>query len=207
MTAKLAAMCGVLGALWMLGMTLIGGANFPGYDHGAQFISELGANGAPHGQLVSWLGFGPTGALVTAFAVFAWVAVPRSVMSTLGFIGIVLFAVGYLGATVFRCDFGCRPEAPSFSQQMHNLFGLSGYVFAAPCMLMLGLASRKWPGAGMLPLLALIAAPVVFSAFAMLLQEDSLSGLWQRIIEASVLGWVVACSLYLARRGGPERLR
>jgi hypothetical membrane protein len=68
MAARLAMICGVLGALWLLGMVVLGGATYPGYDHLAQFISELGATGAPFGDVVSYLGFFPVGVLISAFS-------------------------------------------------------------------------------------------------------------------------------------------
>jgi len=85
---KLAMICGVFGALWLLAMVLIAGAAFEGYDHSAQYISELGAAGAPHGWQVSWLGFLPVGVLICAFAWFALRSAPRSVLAALGFIGV-----------------------------------------------------------------------------------------------------------------------
>ncbi|MEQ1808778.1 MAG: DUF998 domain-containing protein [Terricaulis sp.] len=130
MSGKFAMIAGVLGVAWLVAMVVIGGASWDGYDHVAHYISELGANGAPYGWHVSWLGFLPIGVLICAFAVFAWIAAPRSILSTLGFVGIFLFSIGYVGSAFFRCDFGCRPDNPSFSQMMHEFVGLSGYLFA-----------------------------------------------------------------------------
>lgn len=200
MTARLAMITGVLGALWMLAMTVIGGATFPGYDHASQFISELGANGAPHGLAVSLGGFLPVGVLLTAFAVCAWLAAPRSALSTIGFIGIVLFAVGYLAASYYRCDFGCRPETPSVSQQMHNAFGLLGYMFAPLCMLLLGLAARAWANAGWLAAWAFASAGLTLVGLLTLAPESPFVGWSQRLIEAGVLSWVAACGFYLGRQ-------
>jgi hypothetical protein len=200
---KLAMITGVLGALWLLAMVIVGGATFPSYSHISQFISELGANGAPFGEAVSYAGFFPAGVLICAFAVFAWRAAPRSALSTIGFIGIFLFSIGYIAATFFRCDFGCRPEEPSFSQTMHNTFGLLGYLFAPLCLLLLGLAARKWPNAGFVSLLGFVAAATSLMGLMTMAPESPFAGLSQRVIEASVLGWIVACALYLGRQPRP----
>lgn len=192
--------CGVLGALWLPAMTVIGGSTFPGYDHVSQFISELGANGAPHGRAVSTFGFFPTGILICAFAVFGWLAAPRSTLSTLGFAGIFLFAIGYVGATFFQCDYGCRPEEPSFSQIMHNNFGLIGYLFAPLVLLLLGLAARKWPNARAVAIWAYIAAGAALLGWLTLSPDSPFVGVSQRVLEASVLSWVVVCALYLGRQ-------
>lgn len=198
MSGKLAMITAVLGAAWLVAMVLIGGASFDGYDHVAQYISELGANGAPYGWHVSWLGFLPIGILICAFAVFAWSAAPRSVLATIGFIGVFLFSIGYVGSAFFPCDFGCRPEAPSFSQAMHELVGLAGYLLAPLTLLLLGLAARKWPGAMWLSVLAFITAAGALVGLSGLMDPDAPQvGLYQRVLEASMLSWVVACGLYL----------
>ena len=189
---------GLLGAAWIVALTLIGGAAYPGYDHAAQYISELGANGAPHAAAVNYLGFLPAGVLLIAFAVLSWRALPRSTAATLGMIGLVLYAVGYLAAVAFPCDFGCRPVEPSASQALHNLFGLAGYVFAPATLFILGLAARRWRGGIALSWLGRAAAlPALVGLLAL---ESAYAGAAQRLLEASVLAWVAACALYLWRR-------
>jgi len=198
MSGKLAMITAVLGAAWLVAMVLIGGAGFAGYDHVSQYISELGATGAPQGWQVSWLGFLPIGVLICAFAVFAWIAAPRSVLATLGFVGVFLFSIGYVGSAFFPCDYGCRPDNPSFSQAMHELVGLAGYMLAPITLLLLGLAAWRWPKAVWLSILAFVAAVGALVGLSGLMDADSPTvGLYQRVLEASMLGWVVACGLYL----------
>ena len=155
---KLAMVTALLGAAWLLAMVLIGGATFPSYDHVSQYISELGATGAPRGFEVSWFGFLPIGILICAFAIFAGLAAPRSVLAVLGFIGVFLFSIGYVGSAFFPCDFGCRPEEPSLSQVMHELVGLAGYLLAPLTLLLLGLAAWSWPRARWLAAFSFVAA-------------------------------------------------
>lgn len=199
MSGKLAMITAVLGAAWLVAMVVIGGASFDGYDHVAQYISELGATGAPYGAYVSWLGFLPIGILICAFTVFAWRAAPRSVVATIGFVGVFLFSIGYLGAAFFPCDFGCRPaDDPSFSQVMHELIGLAGYMLAPLTLLLLGLAAWKWPGAVWLSILGFISAAFALVGLGGLMDPESPQvGLYQRMLEAGMLSWVVACGLYL----------
>jgi hypothetical protein len=118
----------------------------------------------------------------------------------IGFIGIFLFAIGYLGATVFHCDYGCRPEEPSFSQIMHNTFGLIGYLFAPLCMALLGLAARKWPDGRLVSIWAFAAAVISLAGLLTISPESPYAGLSQRAIEGAVLSWVVVCALYLGRQ-------
>lgn len=197
---KLAMASALLSATWLLAMVLIGGATYPGYDHASQYISELGATGAVRGFEVSWFGFLPIGVLMIGFAVLAWLSAPRSALSTLGFIGIVLFAAGYVGSAFFRCDFECRPEEPSFSQQMHLLIGFVGYMFAPLTLTLLTIAVRKWPKAGWLFVLGLLATIGSFLGLVTMAPDSPLVGVSQRVLETSVVGWVAACGLYLGLR-------
>jgi hypothetical protein len=195
---RIAGFLGILSALMGLAFPIWFAAMDPAYDPTRDFISELGAAGAPNAGLVNWYGFLPTGIAQMAFAFFAWRALPRSTLTTLGMIGIFLFAIGYVGAAFYPCDAGCRPEDPSFSQMMHNLTGLAGYLGAPLFMAILALASARWPGGAWLTLLAALGAMGAAYGLAGLFDEDSgLAGQSQRILELGVLTWVLACGCYL----------
>lgn len=198
MNAKLAFATAVAGVAWLVAMVVLGGATFTGYDHVSQYISELGANGAPFGGYVSWLGFLPIGALICAFSYFAWRAAPSSLFATIGFIGVFLFSIGYVGSAFFPCDYGCRPDNPSFSQIMHELVGLAGYMLAPLTLLLLGVAALSWQKAMWLAVLGFIAAAGALIGLGGLLDADSPTvGLYQRVLECSMLAWVLACGIYL----------
>lgn len=195
---KTAQVLGLLGAAWVVGLTIIGGAATPGYEHSTQFISELGAKGAPHAAEVNLLGFLPAGIFMMLFAVAAWAALPKSFASAIGFIGIFLFALGYGGAAFFSCDAGCSMENPSPEQVMHTTFGLAGYLTAPLAMLALSRAATRWSGTGFLSALGVISAIGAGGGFVAMLAPDSdYTGIAQRVLEGSVLLWVVACSFYL----------
>lgn len=198
MIRTLAFWTAILGAGLLVVMTVAGAAAWPGYSHVTQYISELGATGAPNGRLVSLGGFLPIGVLLMTFAVLGALIPPRGVLRTLGFIGIFLFALGYFGAALFPCDLGCRPETPSPSQMLHLAFGLAGYVLAPLSLTALAVASRKWPGQGWLFPLGLICAVVACIAFFSMV--DPLAGLFQRVLEASVILWILAFAVSLRRK-------
>jgi hypothetical protein len=68
-------------------LIVLGGAAFPGYSHTSQFISELGATGAPHEKLVRFAGFLPAGVLLCLFVIGAFKVLPRSHLTALGLAG------------------------------------------------------------------------------------------------------------------------
>lgn len=180
-------------------LTVLGGANFPNYSHASQFISELGASGAPNARIINLAGFLPAGLLLTAFAFFAWHSLPRSIGTTLGMLGLSLFALGYLAAVCFPCEPGCRPTQPSLSQALHNLFGLAGYLSAPWSLFVLGWQARRWPKARHLSALGFTAGGLALLGLLFLSPDFQYVGLAQRVLEGSVLAWVVGCALYLKR--------
>ncbi len=200
MTAKIASITGVLGPLIVVLLTLAGGATYPGYQHASEFISALGSRDAPHGRMVSLAGFLPAGILLWAFVFCAWRALPSSAAKALGMIGLFLFALGYVVAAFFPCEGDCRSAHPGFSQVIHNFFGLAGYLTAPLSLWMLGWAARGWPDARLLTTLGAIGGVGAFLGLLFLSPEFRYVGVAQRVLEASVLGWIVACALYLRRR-------
>lgn len=189
----------VIGYGLLLIMTVAGGAAWPGYSHVSQFISELGATGAPHGRLVSLGGFLPVGIFITLFAVLAAFVSPRGGLRFAGFALLVLFALGYVAAAFYPCDFGCRSVTPSASQMLHNLAGLGGYLGAPIGLILLGVSARGWPVGKLLSPLAFICAAVSFVAFVVMLGEPPIGGLVQRVLEGAVAVWMLACAFTLRR--------
>lgn len=184
-------------------LVVAGGALTPGYSHVSQYISELGARGAPLEDVVRFAGFLPAGLLLLGFCVLAHRALPRSRGATLGLAGMAVYAAGYLVAAVFPCDPGCRPAEPSLAQAIHNAAGLLGYLLAPPSLWTLARAARAWPAAGGLGIAGKLAAGCALVALLTLSPTSATVGLSQRLMEAAVLAWAVLCGLYIAR-GVPD---
>lgn len=184
-----------LTALFVVVPTVLVAIATPDYSHVSQFISELGAAGAPYASAMNLLGFLPAGLAALAFVYAAWKVFPRSVLWTLGLLGVAAYALGYLVAVPFPCDLGCRPEQPSLSQVIHNLGGLLGYGLAPFSLLALCLATRRWNDAGRLTIWAAVASVVSLVGLLTLSPESPWVGISQRLIEASMLGWIVLCGL------------
>ncbi len=199
---RLAGLVGILGVAAGFAFPIYFGALDPTYDPARDFISELGDATARDAWAVNWIGFLPTGALLTGFALLAWAALPRSTTTALAMIGVILFAAGYVGAAFFPCDTGCEGTTSSFSQQMHYATGLPGYFLAPVTMLLLGIASRRWPGGAWIAPLAFIGAIGALAGLSGTVNtfESHTPGLWQRLLEASFLIPTLAVSSYLLAR-------
>jgi hypothetical protein len=190
----------VIATLAIVFATLVAGALHPGYDHAAQFISELGARGAPAEALMRYGGFLPAGLALCLFAIAARAGLPRSAVVTLGLVGVFVFAIGYLAATAFPCDAGCRPEEPTPAQLLHNALGLAGYVVAPLFLAALGAGLRRWHRG--LSAFAFVAAACSLVGLLGLSPSSPHAGLGQRLLEAGVLGWALACG-WILRRPAP----
>ena len=102
----------LLSLLILAAATIAGGMAYPGYDHLRQYISELGATGAPTGDAVS-LAFMASGALLTGFWLICAVLFRDSRLAVLGFALSALNGLGLFFGGVFRCDFECSLASPS----------------------------------------------------------------------------------------------
>lgn len=196
---RICAVAALLTAFFVVVPTLVIGALTPGYRHASQFISELGATGAPHARAMNVLGFLPAGLAALLFVVAAWKVFPRSRAWALGLVGLVAYALGYLVAVWFPCDLGCRPEQPSMSQIVHNIGGLLGYGLAPVTMTALWFATRRWKDARALSRAAAVGAVLSLLGLLTLSPESPWVGISQRVIELTVLGWIVLCGLRALR--------
>ncbi len=117
------------------------GAVTPEYSSLADYLSALGALGAPHRLVASYLGFLPVAVSVTAMVVLLWMRLPRTMLVRCGLLSVLGIAVGYLGAIAFPCDPGC-PATGSLRQSIHNLSGLIEYLGGIAGLVLLHIGLR-----------------------------------------------------------------
>ena len=188
------------GMVWFV-MLVAGGLTWPGYSHVSQYISELGASGAPQAFAINWFGFLPIGILMTVFCIAAMLALPKSLGSILGFLGLILWAGGYVMSPFFPCDYGCPVDGnQTMAQVIHNLGAIVSYLAGAVALLLIAGAARKWPGDTRgLGLFALVAGIICLACF-LFLAPHTYVGLVQRLGELVTFGWMIACGFYLVRQ-------
>ncbi len=185
---------------WLSLLVLIGpgillpeiiGAMQDGYSPVANYLSELGATGAPYATLINHFGFLPIGLAVIVLVFALYQKFSNFPMARLGSLFLLGIAIGYLGAFFFHCDPGC-PETGSLHQALHNLGGLFEYVGAITGLLLICFGTRK-----QIPLVfakaTLLTASMVILAFVMMLTSEmsDWKGAWQRLAEYSLVAWFV----------------
>ena len=195
---------GFLAVLFFATATILSGLQFSNYSHISNLISESYAIGTPYGVQLRFFAFMPSGIFITAFAFFAIKSLPKSKLTQIGYLGVgIFYGIGTILVSFFPCDKGCNNEMidPSISQLIHNLSGMLTYMIVPICLIIIGVAAIKWKAAKFVTF-----SGIVFGLIAMLFVgilsvnlQSNYVGLYQRIIEGSILLFILICSFYFRR--------
>jgi len=201
---KIAYLSGLSGVALFILASFLGGLQFENYSHTSQLISESYAIGTPYGIALRYFGFIPSGLFIFCFSILSLKLLPASALSRGGFIILGLFyGLGTVLVSLFPCDEGCDKELidPSLSQLIHNLSGLLTYLLVPLCLILLGIAARKWDNAKYISYAGIICGitAMLFVGILSANLHSELAGLYQRIIEGSILLWITMCSLYIKK--------
>ncbi|WP_420472067.1 DUF998 domain-containing protein [Brevundimonas sp. FT23042] len=200
----LALACALLSLLILGAATFAGSAVYPDYDHLRQFISELGADGALTGPLVS-LAFIVSGALLTVFWGLCAVLFPRTPLFVIGFGLSALNGLGLMFGGVFPCDFECAPGGLTLSGRLHEILGGVGYLAGVVGVFLTGLAARQQPALRGLFVLSLLCGLPALAVVWFVQPWFHWLGIAQRILETAFAVWAVAVAFSLRRL--PETAR
>lgn len=203
MSNKLLFLVGILGVTFFAVASLLGGFQFDNYDPFSQLISETMAVDTPHGKILRYFGYIPSGILLTIFAFEGFKKLPESNLIKIGFWGLgIFYGIATIVVGIFPCDKGCNKEFvdPSISQIIHNLTGLLTYIFVPISIIIIGIGLRKSKNYQDLSKIGIISG-IICIAFIGLLSDPltNYAGLFQRIIEGIFIIWIIACSIYIKR--------
>jgi hypothetical membrane protein len=194
------AACGVAAPIVFVAAVITASVNHPGYDHLKNFISELGATGAPAAGVMNFAGFLPYGLLTAAFAL----AVHRGMRSDAGgWLGpsiLALYGLAYIAVAVAPCDPGCQGATPSLHHRLHFLIGDLIVLTAVLGPFTLYLRMVKDPAWR-----SLATATLILPGLAWLILEASGMGvsgaLRQRLWLLLLFMWIATMALRLLRLG------
>jgi hypothetical protein len=209
MSPSRVAWAGWIGVALFVGTTILGGCQWSGYSHVANYISESLAAGTPHGAVLRWLGVVPAGVLFAAFAWGALRLVPPSPAARIGLhVLAVAYGLGTVVCAVFPCDFGCGrfSATVSVTQVIHNLAGLVTYLTVPAAILVLGVAARHWPDGRRVAAAGLGCGAVAAVGALLFLAnyESPVAGLLQRLTEGAILVWIAFAAAWLHRLPAPS---
>ncbi|MEM7001718.1 MAG: DUF998 domain-containing protein [Pseudomonadota bacterium] len=173
------------------------------YSAMSNYLSELGASGAPSATVANYLGFLPVSIAVFTLVVVLWQRLPRRLLIRAGLIGLLGISVGYLGAFLFPCDAGCPAEG-SQRQALHNLAGLVQYAGAVFGLLLVYAGLRR-TALEQLPLITLVVACWVLAVVLMMFTPElqSIRGLSQRLADYSLFLWLALATVVAGRHARP----
>jgi hypothetical protein len=194
------AICGVVAPLVYIAAVLAASRESPGFDHLDNFISELGATGAPGAALMNFVGFLPYGMLMLAFALAVHRGIRPDIGGWLGPSALGLYGLAYMALALSRCDPGCQGATPSLHHRIHFL--LSDVILLAAVLAPFTLYARMVKDPGWRPL---AAATLVLPGTAWLTLELSgvgMSGaLRQRLWLLLLFTWIELVAIRLLKLG------
>lgn len=209
MSNKLIFFIGILGVSLFVVSSIVGGFLIENYSLTSQYISETYAIDTEYGIVLRSLGYIPSGILLTIFSFAGFKKLPQSKLTEIGFYGLGIF-YGIATAIVgfFPCDSGCNKQFidPSISQVIHNLMGFLTYMFVPICIILIGIGLKKSTNYNRLSIQA-ITYGVISILFVYLLfsnQNSKYLGLFQRMVEAVFIIWIITCSIAIKKQK-PER--
>ena len=168
------------------------------YNSMSHYISELGAVGAEYSRIINYLGFVPTAFSALIIALLLQSKFSNTRLSRVGFllVGSGVF-IGYFGAFIFPCDYGCPAEG-SFSQTMHSYLGLISYLIIPVGLFVLGIGLKK-ESMILNSLTSFVATFVYLLGFFMMLNPSQIDllGLWQRLADYTVFVFLMFMSLFV----------
>ncbi|MDG4950746.1 DUF998 domain-containing protein [Weeksellaceae bacterium KMM 9724] len=176
-----------------------GGLLIEDYSVSRQFISETFAIDTAYGFWLRFLGYIPSGILLTWFCFLVVRYFPSSSMIKVGFYGVgIFYGIGTVVVSIFPCDSGCNPEFinPSMSQVIHNLSALMIYTFVPISIIIAGIGLIKFSNYKTFAYIS-FALGLLSSVFVFIFTSNLTSayvGLYQRMIELLILAWIVVCA-------------
>lgn len=199
MKRQLIFLCGFLGAFLFALSSILGGLQIEGYSFISQYISESFATDVPNTGYLRVM-YIISGLLLFIFGLVVPSVLPKSKSIRIGFWAFAVFyGLGTITVALFPCDFGCPTdiEGVSLAQVIHNASAFFTYIVAPLAMIGIGVSLKRVSSVALLSRVSLICGTIAL-IFVWVLFTDPTGpyiGLFQRIIETCILGWVAFTSL------------
>ncbi len=196
---------GILGVIFFVFSIILAGYLLPNYSHISQLISESYATGTTYGVQLRYFGFLPSGIFIAIFAFSAIKVLRKSSLSKIGFLSIgIFYGLATVLVSIFPCDAGCESEiaTQSIAQFIHNSIGFLTYTIVPVCVILLGFSAKKWKSGTYISYFGIFCG-IISILFVGILSNDlhsDFAGLYQRIIEGSILIWILGLSFYLRKQ-------
>lgn len=189
----------IISLLWFSSTLVVAGYFYPGYSHVQQFISVLGATGAPHAGYVNYLGFFPTEVLLLVFFATCYVQIPHTRLNRLALFFYSVYATTLAVAAFVPCDAICQPETPSQNHTIHMASASVGYICGIIATLCLALGCHSWTNHKAFKRVGYGVTLLVSLALVTIEPDTGYAGLSQRIVEFTLFVWFIFWGYHLRR--------
>ncbi|MEP2278817.1 DUF998 domain-containing protein [Maribacter sp.] len=204
MSNKLIAYIGIIGISLFTISAIVGPLLIEDYSVVSQYISESFAINTAYGRYLQYMGYVPSGILITIFCFSAPKYLPSSKLVLIGFLGLALFyGLGTILVGLFPCDAGCPTNImnSSLSQLIHNAMASLTYIFFPICLIGIGLGLKKMENYNRLSQIAVITGIIsgifIFSLFSD--PDSGYRGILQRIIETCFIVFIISTALRIKK--------
>lgn len=207
MSNKLVAYIGILGVSLFAIAAIVGPLLIEDYSVVSQYISESFAVDTRYGTYLQYLGYVPSGILLTMYCFSAPKKFPSSKLVVAGFFGLALFyGMGTILVGLFPCDAGCPTDVmdSSLAQLIHNAVASLTYIFFPISLMGIGLGLKKTENYNRLSQISIVTGIVsgmfIFALFSN--PESGYRGILQRIIETCFIVFIVSSALRITKDAG-----
>ena len=199
---KLGFLCGVLAPLLWASAIAFCGTLRPGFNHLAQYISELGERGSSTELLMRYVAFVPTGLMHVAFAGALATAFKNSRLGVAAAMLLALNGLARIAAGFFPCEIGCE-ETGSVGQRMHSLSAGVGFLALVVSTMSWGIVFKQTRDLRGLAAYS-VASGALGLAFLILMlwsaEHGTARGLFERLSSGVLSLWILVVALRLQRR-------
>ena len=123
-------------------------------------------------------------------------------MLTYSFYGLgIFYGFGTIFTSIFPCDLGCDMNEPSLAQLLHNLMGFLTYLIVPMCLILIGIKLKNLNNYALFALISLVMGGIALLFVWILFAEPNANfkGLYQRIVEGSILFWVLYAAKHVLK--------
>ena len=191
------AICGAIGPILFTIVVITLGLLHPGYNHVTQYISELGASGAPNAIIMNTVGEPLLGLLMIAFAFGLHQGIGKGKGSKIGPALVAVGGAGLIAQGIFPWDPGCVNV--SFTGVMHVVTARVHHIATILAPLVISLRLKKdslWQGYRLYSVATSIAGAIVYLLLLFMVFE-SWNGALQRTLVGVQLLWIEIMAIKL----------
>jgi len=171
------------------------------YSHISQFISELGADGAPNNTLMNFLGIIPFGLSILLFAIGSFLSLKNDLLGQISFSFLGITGILFVMAGLYSCNVGCDFDNMTQEAIVHNMSAFSAFILFLISAIVLGLNyfSKRKNKMHLFSLTGAIVGMLLFYIISTTGIYSDFRGLYQRLFIVNFFIWLIGIGYYMSK--------